>query len=132
MVGQDDNSTGTQVQIHLRKKRLIVGCEVIGDVQRASGLGKLQDTRAKVLATAIRIEIRFPRGNVDVALRVGGRTSSLLNGPQATFRCRIEDADSLKSGRIVRKQPSVRAVIAPVGAKGDIDKTIVEQDGGSV
>ena len=109
-----------------------MGCEVIGNVQRASDLAELQDSRAVVLATVIGIEVRFPRGNVNIALTVGGRARRLPNGSQTSFRRRIEDADPLKSGPIVAKHPAVRGVIAAIRAKGNVEKAIVKQQGGSV
>ena len=134
LIGKNENSRRTQVQIVSIEEGNVPGSEVIA--HREIGGIELQHAVAVGLAAlrnVVATGAGFGRLYKDVVVLVGGEpVASLPDRGQPVIRRSVEDGGLRQAGFIVGQYPTAVVVVAGVGSEADIDGAIQQQQSGTV
>jgi hypothetical protein len=109
-------TTCTQIEVVFIEQALIKRREKI---KHGQSWAEFEERVAKVHASAVGIERAVAREEVDVALAVGGESTTALPDPAAgSVRRGVECGDLLQSGSIVAQHSAMVGIVVAQGREG--------------
>ena len=137
-VWNDQNPSGTEIDVALEERRLIVRREIVCDGEIRLKL----DDGVAIIAPAgrVRVEVPVSGGEVREACGIGGKPHASLPDPRrrnlarGRIGCRAEHSDASECYRAEAKHPAVirRQMLVAVRSERDVHHPVEQQQAGSI